>query len=104
MSTVGTIEVIASINTSGYKSGAKKIDSINKGIEDNTDSTTSKNSKSWLKQGAVMGAVAGVASSVFSKAMSVVSDSVGDAVKRVDTLNNFPKIMSNMGVSAADSH
>lgn len=40
MSTVGTIEVIASINTSGYKSGAKKIDSINKGIEDNTDSTT----------------------------------------------------------------
>lgn len=103
MSTVGTIEVIASIDTSGYKSGAKKIDSINKGIENNTDSTTSKNNKSWLKQGAVMGAVAGVASSVFSKAMSVISDSVGDAVKRVDTLNNFPKIMSNLGYSAGEA-
>lgn len=103
MSTVGTIEVIASINTSGYKSGAKKIDSINKGIENNTDSTTSKNNKSWLEQGSVMGAVAGVASSVFSKAMSVVSDSVGDAVKRVDTLNNFPKIMSNLGYSAGEA-
>ena len=103
MSTVGTIEVIASINTSGYKSGAKKIDSINKGIEDNTDSTTSKNNKSWLKQGAVMGAVAGVATSAFSKAMSVVSDSVGDAVKRVDTLNNFPKIMTNLGYSAGEA-
>lgn len=103
MSTVGTIEVIASINTSGYKSGAKKIDSINKGIENNTDSTTSNNNKSWLKQGSVMGAVAGVASSVFSKAMSVVSNSVGDAVKRVDTLNNFPKIMSNLGYSAGEA-
>lgn len=103
MSTVGTIEVIASINTSGYKSGAKKIDSINKGIENNTDSTTSNNNKSWLKQGSVMGAVAGVASSVFSKAMSVVSDSVGDAVKRVDTLNNFPKIMTNLGYSAGEA-
>lgn len=103
MSTVGTIEVIASINTSGYKSGAKKIDSINKGIENNTDSTTSKNNKSWLEQGSVMGAVAGVASSVFSKAMSVVSDSVGDAVKRVDTLNNFPKIMTNLGYSAGEA-
>ena len=103
MSTVGTIEVIASIDTSGYKSGAKKIDSINKGIENDTDSTTSKNSKSWLKQGAVMGAVAGVASSVFSKAMSVISDSVGDAVKRVDTLNNFPKIMTNLGYSAGEA-
>lgn len=103
MSTVGTIEVIASINTSGYKSGAKKIDSINKGIENNTDSTTSNNNKSWLKQGSVMGAVAGVASSVFSKAMSVVSNSVGDAVKRVDTLNNFPKIMTNLGYSAGEA-
>ena len=103
MSIVGTIEVIASINTSGYKSGAKKIDSINKGIENDTDSTTSKNNKSWLKQGAVMGAVAGFASSVFSKAMSVVSDSVGDAVKRVDTLNNFPKIMTNLGYSAGEA-
>ena len=103
MSTVGTIEVIASINTSGYKSGAKKIDSINKGIENDTDSTTSKNSKSWLKQGAVMGAVAGVASAVFSKAMSAISDSVGDAVKRVDTLNNFPKIMTNLGYSAGEA-
>ena len=103
MSTVGTIEVIASIDTSGYKSGAKKIDSINKGIENDTDSTTSKNNKSWLKQGAVMGAVAGVASSVFSKAMSVISDSVGDAVKRVDTLNNFPKIMTNLGYSAGEA-
>lgn len=50
-----------------------------------------------------MGAVAGVAQSVFTKAMDVIGNSVSGAIKRVDILNNFPKIMSNVGISADDS-
>ncbi len=38
-----------------------------------------------------------------SKAISVMSANMGDAVKRADTLNNFPKVMSNLGISAEES-
>lgn len=40
---------------------------------------------------------------LISKAMSTITSSVDDAIKRVDTLNNFPKVMSNLGISAEKS-
>lgn len=46
------------------------------------------------------GAVAGVVSSVFEKAMGVVSSSIDSAVSRVDTMNNFPRVMEGLGYSA----
>ena len=47
------------------------------------------------RAGAVAGAVQGVA----SKAMDAISGSIGSAVARVDTLANYPKVMSSLGVS-----
>ena len=38
-----------------------------------------------------------------SKAFKVMTQNMGDAIKRVDTMNNFPKVMSNLGISAKDS-
>ena len=38
-----------------------------------------------------------------SKALQVISSNIGDAVKRVDTLNNFPKVMKAFGVSTKDA-
>ena len=32
-----------------------------------------------------------------------MSNSMGDAIKRVDTMNNFPNVMKNLGISAKDS-
>lgn len=46
------------------------------------------------------GVVAGVVSSVFEKAMDVVSSSIDSAVSRVDTMNNFPRVMEGLGYSA----
>ena len=46
------------------------------------------------------GAIAGAAAAVTSKALGAIGNSIGDAVSRVDTLNNFPKIMSNLGISS----
>lgn len=53
------------------------------------------------KSGAVMGAVSALA----TKAFDTVSDSLGSAVKRVDTIANFPKVMKNMaiGTDAAEA-
>lgn len=40
---------------------------------------------------------------IISTAMNTIKNSVDDAVKRVDTLNNFPKVMSNLGIGAKES-
>lgn len=40
---------------------------------------------------------------VASSAASLVTNNLSGAVQRFDTVNNFPKIMKNMGVSAGDS-
>lgn len=50
-----------------------------------------------------IGAISGLVSSITSKALSVVSSSMDSAISRVDTLNNFPKVMQTMGFSAEDA-
>lgn len=88
------------IDDSKFKS---KLKSASSAMKDGADKTEKATSKSWLKTGAVMGAVAGAAQAAFSKAMDVISNSVQGAIKRVDILNNFPKVMSNMNISADES-
>lgn len=50
-----------------------------------------------------VGAVAGITSNVFSKVASVVTSSLGSAVDRADQMNNFPKVMKNLGYSSQDA-
>ena len=50
-----------------------------------------------------MGAVAGIASTVFSKVASVVTGSLNSAISRADQMNNFPKVMKNLGYSSEDA-
>lgn len=38
-----------------------------------------------------------------SKAIGVFNSSLDGAIKRTDTLNNFPKVMSNLGIGAEDA-
>lgn len=38
-----------------------------------------------------------------SKTISIVSSNIDNAISRVDTLNNFPKVMENLGVSSDDA-
>ena len=55
------------------------------------------------KIGAAMGAVAGVAGKVATAAFSAIGNSMGNAISRVDTLANFPKVMSNLGYSSEEA-
>lgn len=52
---------------------------------------------------AKFGAIAGFAQSAFSKVASVISSNVSGAITRADTMNNFPKVMKNLGYSANDA-
>lgn len=40
---------------------------------------------------------------LISTAMNTIKNSTDDAIKRLDTLNNFPKVMSNLGIGAKES-
>ena len=40
---------------------------------------------------------------ILSKAFDTINASLDGAINRLDTLNNFPKVMSNMGISADES-
>lgn len=50
-----------------------------------------------------VGAIVGAAAQVTQKAMSAISSSIGSAVSRADQMNNFPKVMSNLGYSSKDA-
>lgn len=88
------------------------MDGIGKAIEkafgDASKTTGSKTGQSIGKGLSVgfaskVGAVAGITSNVFSKVASVVTSSLGSAVDRADQMNNFPKVMKNLGYSATDA-
>lgn len=88
------------------------MDGVGKAIEkafgDASKTTGSKTGQSIGKGLSVgfsskVGAVAGITSSVFSKVASVVTSSLGSAVDRADQMNNFPKVMKNLGYSATDA-
>ena len=88
------------------------MDGVGKAIEkafgDASKTTGSKTGQSIGKGlsvgfAAKVGAVAGITSNVFSKVASVVTSSLGSAVDRADQMNNFPKVMKNLGYTATDA-
>lgn len=81
---------------------------IEKAFGDASKTTGSKTGQSIGKGlsggfAAKVGAVAGIASTVFSKVASVVTGSLNSAISRADQMNNFPKVMKNLGYSATDA-
>lgn len=84
------------------------VKAIEKAFGDASKTTGSKTGQSIGKGLSVgfaskVGAVAGITSNVFSKVASVVTSSLGSAVDRADQMNNFPKVMKNLGYSATDA-
>jgi tape measure domain-containing protein len=68
----------------------------------NDSGNKSKNAFSGISS-AVSVAAGNLISAGVHKAFDMISNSVDDAIRRVDILNNFPKVMSNLGISADQS-
>lgn len=67
-------------------------------------SDTSKNANKFSKMGTVaFGAVAGAAAALANKGINMVTNSINGAIKRVDILNNAPKVLQNLGFSAEEA-
>lgn len=92
-----------------------KFDNLTSSIADQLDGAFSGASKIGGKAGsdaggkfssglsAKAGAVMGLVSSVTGKAFNAISNSLGSAIGRVDTMNNFPKVMKNLGYSGDEA-
>lgn len=74
------------------------------GCEDQASSKIDKLAGKTQKSLGVLGmSAANLVSSAVSKAVGVISSSLGSAVSRVDTLNQYPKILQQMGYSATEA-
>lgn len=90
------IEVNIAANTSDFNKGMASAKSALKSF--NAD--TNKVSAGMVAFGSAVGTIFG---NLITKAFSALSNQMDGAIARFDALNNFPKVMSNLGIGAADS-
>ena len=88
-------QLISALNKAGVA-----VDGFTAKVDKNGDK--SKSVFSGLS-GAVSVAAGNLISTGIHKSFDMISNSVDDAIRRVDILNNFPKVMSNLGISADQS-
>lgn len=93
MSQVGEATISLKFDTKSLASGMK--------TADNEVSNFTKNSESKLSVWSV--AAGNIVAKGFATAARAITNSLDTAISRVDTLNNFPKVMSNLGIGAEDA-
>lgn len=50
-----------------------------------------------------IGAVSGITHSIMNQAIDLLTSGIDNAIKRVDTMNNFPRVMENLGIETEKS-
>ena len=93
MATIDELQVQITANAANFE---KELSGVKKQLSSLSHSTNSMSSK--MTAGFV--AVGTVIGNVLTKALSAVASFADDAVTRLDTLKNFPKVMSNLGIGS----
>lgn len=97
---VGTIELLATINTGQYNRDAKNLEKTNKDVGSSMDSVDKKSRgmSDSLRTAAKVGF--GALATAAAGALALVVKNMDNAIKRVDTLNNADRVFENMGFAA----
>lgn len=94
--TVDSLQVLITANAKDLDEKLSKIASDLNG--------TGKSADKFSKMGTLaFGAVAGAAAALANKGINMITNSIDGAIKRVDTLNNAPKVLQNLGFSAEEA-
>lgn len=87
MAVAGSLTYDTKIDRSGFKNGLDK-------LEKQTNSSGTK----------IKNIVAGLGiTKIIGKTFSIITSNMDSAIKRIDTLNNFPKVMNNLGIKSEKS-
>lgn len=87
MAKAGSLTYDTKLDTSGFQKGVKEIEG-----------------KTKSSGASVKNIVAGLGiTKLVTKAIGTIKNSIDGAVSRLDTMNNFSKVMSNLGISAQQS-
>lgn len=98
--TVDELEVVIKATASNFNS---QLDQVNKRLNAMSSAATAATSK--ISAGMIaMGTVIGnLATKVITSAFRTISNEMSSAVTRLDVLNNYPRVMSNLGIAAEDA-
>ena len=100
MATVDELQVVISAQSAKFQSEMSKVRGELTKLNSAASNATSKLSVGMIATGAAIGHAL---VAVFSKVGQAISNAMGDAVTRLDALNNFPRVMSNLGISSKDA-
>lgn len=97
----GYITIGTSLDLSGLE---KKLDKMTDLLEKKSVQAAENAAKQSSKRfNAAFAIGVSAMSSIMTKLISSVTRTIGDSISRVDTLQNFPRVMSNLGISAKDA-
>ena len=97
--TIDELQVLISANSTAFQNELKKVRGELSSLR-----TSSSQAEDSMKGFSVAGVAAGtMIGNALMKVASIIASQVTPAISRLDTLNNFPRVMSNLGVSAEAS-
>lgn len=101
--TVDELQVIITANADQLRKELASSKSEITNLTKQTSAMSSGMTGHFGRIGAGAVALGSLVASGVTAALSGISNAMGDAVSRLDTLNNYPKVMSNLGISTEDA-
>lgn len=102
--TIDELQVLISANADKFQSEINKVNTQLGNMSKSADKAHAGLSSSFRGISASAVAMGSIASSVFQKIAQVVIQNMGAAVTRLDTIKNYPRVMSALGFSVDDAN
>lgn len=101
--TIDEIQVLLSANTNAFDRKIADVQKQLSGLEKSNARMAKGMAGASKSMTAGMVAVGSILAGTVSRGFSMLATQAGSAVDRLDTLNNFPKVMANLGIGADES-